>query len=54
VVGVRTAFRLSVGAGLLAAAAIVYATRQARLSKVIERKRLRVQVRPVLRGRWAG
>lgn len=49
-VGVRTAILLSVVPGLLAAVAIVYAIRQARLPKVTERKKLRFQVRPVLRG----
>lgn len=49
-VGVRTAILASVIPGLLAAVAIVYAIRQATLPKVAERKRLRFQVRPVLRG----
>ena len=35
---------------MLAAVAIVYAIRQAKLPKVTERTRLRFQVRPVLRG----
>jgi len=48
--GVRTAILLSVIPGLLAAAAIVYAIRQARLPKITERARLRLRVRPVLRG----
>lgn len=49
-VGVRTAILLSVIPGLLAAAAIVYAIRQAKLPKSTERRALRFQVRPVLRG----
>jgi MFS family permease len=49
-VGVRTAILLSVIPGLLAAAAIVFAIRQARLPKTTERRPLRFQVRPVLRG----
>ncbi|MGH3565970.1 MAG: hypothetical protein ACRDRH_08040 [Pseudonocardia sp.] len=48
---VRTAILISVVPGLLAAAAIGYAIRQARLPKIAERKKLRFQVRPVLRGR---
>ncbi len=51
-VGVRTAMLLSIIPGALAAVAIVYAIRQARLPKVTERKRLRFRVRPVLRGQW--
>lgn len=47
---VRTAILLSVIPGLLAAGAIVYAIRQARLPKATERRKLRFQVRPVLRG----
>jgi MFS family permease len=47
---VRTAILVSVIPGLLAAVAIVYAIRQAKLPKVTERKKLRFQVRPVLRG----
>lgn len=47
---VRTAILLSIIPGLLAAVAIVYAIRQAKLPKVTERKQLRFQVRPVLRG----
>lgn len=50
-VGVRTAILVSVVPGLLAAAAIVYAIRQAELPRVAERRRLRFPVRPVLRGR---
>jgi MFS family permease len=50
-VGVRTAILLSVIPGLLAAAAIVFAIRQARLPTTTERRPLRFQVRPVLRGR---
>jgi MFS family permease len=49
-VGVRTAILLSVIPGLLAAVAIVYAIGQAKLPTVTERKKLRFQVRPVLRG----
>ncbi len=49
-VGVRTAILVSVVPGLLAAAAIVYAIRQAELPRVAERRRLRFRVRPVLRG----
>lgn len=47
---VRTAIVVSVIPGLLAAAAIVYAIRQANLPKVVGRKKLRFQVRPVLKG----
>ena len=47
---VRIAILVSVVPGLLAALAIVYAIRQAKLPKVTERKRLRFRVRPVLRG----
>jgi MFS family permease len=47
---VRTAILISVIPGLLAAVAIVYAIRQAKLPKVTERKKLRFQIRPVLRG----
>jgi MFS family permease len=47
---VRTAILLSIIPGLLAAVAIVYAIRQAKLLKVTERRKLRFQVRPVLRG----
>jgi hypothetical protein len=50
-VGVRTAILLSVIPGLLAAAAIVFAIRKARLPKTQERRPLRFRVRPVLRGR---
>jgi MFS family permease len=49
-VGVRTAILVSVVPGLLAAAAIVYAIRQADLPRAGERRRLRFRVRPVLRG----
>jgi len=48
---VRTAILLSVIPGLLAAVAIIYAIKQAKLPKVTERRKLRFQVRPVLRGR---
>lgn len=47
---VRTAMLLSIVPGLLAAVAIVYAIRQAKLPKATERRKLRFQVRPVLRG----
>ncbi|GAA5156373.1 MFS transporter [Pseudonocardia eucalypti] len=50
-VGVRTAILISVIPGLLAAAAIVYAIRHAKLPKQVERHRLRIHVRLVLRGR---
>jgi len=50
VFSVRTAILLSVIPGLLAALAIIYAIRQAKLPKVAERKKLRFQIRPVLRG----
>lgn len=49
-VGVRTAMLLLIRPGVLAAAAIVYVIRQARLPEVTEHKRLRIRVRPVLRG----
>jgi len=51
VFSVRTAILLSVIPGLLAALAIIYAIRQAKLPKVAERKKLRFQIRPVLRGK---
>jgi hypothetical protein len=51
---IRTAILVSVIPGLLAAVAIVYAIRQAKLPKVTERKKLRFQIRPVLRASWAG
>ncbi len=47
---IRTVILLSVIPGPLAALAIVYAIRQAQLPKVTERRKLRFQVRPVLRG----
>jgi MFS family permease len=47
---VRTAILMSVIPGLLAAVAIIYAIRQAKLPKVAGRKKLRFQIRPVLRG----
>ncbi|MBA2307733.1 MAG: MFS transporter [Pseudonocardiales bacterium] len=47
---VRTAILISVIPGLLAAVAIVYAIRQAKLPKVTERRKLRFQIRPVLHG----
>ncbi|MDQ2880910.1 MAG: MFS transporter [Actinomycetota bacterium] len=49
-VSIRTAILVSVIPGLMAAIAIVYAIRQAQLPKITERKRLRFQIRPVLRG----
>jgi MFS family permease len=49
-VGVRTAILLSIIPGVLAASAIVYAIRQAKLPTPTERTKLRFQVRPVLRG----
>ncbi len=50
VFSVRTAILLSVIPGVLAAGAIVYAIRQARLPAVRERRPLRIRIRPVLRG----
>ncbi|MFZ0118710.1 MAG: MFS transporter [Pseudonocardiaceae bacterium] len=47
---VRTAILISVVPGLLAAAAIVFAIRQATLPEITERRRLRIQVRAVLHG----
>jgi MFS family permease len=47
---IRTAIFVSVIPGLLAAVAIVYAIRQAKLPKLTDRKKLRLQVRPVLQG----
>ncbi len=47
---VRTAILISVIPGLLAAVAIIYAIRQAKLPRFAERKKLRFQVRPVLKG----
>ena len=49
-VGTRTAILVSVVPGLLAAAAILYAVRRAPKLEERERKPLRFQVRPVLRG----
>jgi MFS family permease len=49
-VGVRWAIGLSVIPGLLAAAAIVYAIRHTPRPTTRDRVRLRIQVRPVLRG----
>jgi MFS family permease len=51
---VRTAILLSVIPGLLAAAAIVFAIRQTKLPTLSERRRLRIQVRAVLRHRGLG
>jgi MFS family permease len=48
---IRTAILVSVVPGLLAALAIIYAIRQAKLPKVTERRKLRFHIRPVLRGR---
>lgn len=50
-VGVRDAILLSVIPGLLAVAAIVYAIRAAKLPRAAGRRPIRIQVRPVLRGR---
>ncbi|MDQ6898977.1 MAG: MFS transporter [Candidatus Dormibacteraeota bacterium] len=50
-VGARGAMLLSVVPGLLAAGAIVYAIRQIPRPKTRERQPLRLQLRPVLRGR---
>lgn len=47
---VRTAILVSVVPGLLAAVSIVYAIRQVKRPKIAERKKLRFQVRPVLKG----
>ncbi|KLL12792.1 MFS transporter [Protofrankia sp. BMG5.30] len=49
-VSVRTAMLISLVPGLLAALAIVYAIRQAKLPRATGRRRLRFQIRPVLRG----
>jgi MFS family permease len=48
--GVRTAILISVVPGLLAAVAIIYAIRQAKLPTITERTKLRFRIRPVLRG----
>jgi hypothetical protein len=50
VFSVRTAILISVIPGLLAALAIVYAIRHARLPAARERRTLRIRVRPVLHG----
>lgn len=50
VVDIRTAMLVSVIPGLLAALAIVYAIKKTRLPTPSERRKLRFQVRPVLRG----
>lgn len=50
VFSVRTAILVSVFPGLLAAAAIVYAIRQAKLPAARERRKVRVRIRPVLHG----
>lgn len=47
---VRTAMLLSVIPGLMAAVAIIFAIGQAKLPPARERRKLRIQVRPVLRG----
>lgn len=49
-VGVRGAMLLSIIPGLMAVGAIVYAIRAADLPKVSEKRPIRFQVRPVLRG----
>ncbi|MGH9235874.1 MAG: MFS transporter [Acidimicrobiales bacterium] len=53
-VGVRWAIGLSVIPGLLAALAIVYAIRHTAASTAREHRAIRLQVRPVLRGRLGG
>jgi len=50
-VGIREAILLSIVPGLLAVGAIVYAIRAAKLPRAAERRPIRIQVRPVLRGR---
>ncbi|HVF80231.1 MAG TPA: MFS transporter [Solirubrobacteraceae bacterium] len=50
-VGVRDAILLSIIPGLLAVGAIIYAIRAAKLPRAVERRPIRIQVRPVLRGR---
>ena len=50
-VGVRTAILISIVPGLLAAAAIVYAIKHTTLAREGKRRQIRLQVRPVLRGR---
>jgi MFS family permease len=47
---VRTAILISVIPGLLAALAIVYAIKQAKLPKITEKRELRFQIRPILHG----
>ncbi|HYY08982.1 MAG TPA: MFS transporter, partial [Actinomycetota bacterium] len=49
-VGVRPAILISIVPGLLAAVAIAYGARQVRRASVRERRPIRLQVRPVLRG----
>jgi MFS family permease len=49
-VGIRDAILLSIIPGLLAAAAILYAIRAAKLPMTRERQPIRIQVRPVLQG----
>ena len=49
-VGVRGAMLLSIIPGLLAVGAIVYAIRAAKLPRIGERRPIRIQVGPVLRG----
>jgi len=53
-VGARTAIALSIIPGLLAALAIVYAIRHAPRTEQRRRQPLRLRVRPVLAGGWAG
>jgi MFS family permease len=53
-VGVRGAILLSIIPGLLAVAAIVYAIRAAKLPTTRDRRPIRIQVRPVLRGELGG
>jgi hypothetical protein len=47
---VRTAILISAIPGVLAALAIVYAIKQAKLPRITEKRKLRFQIRPVLRG----
>lgn len=49
-VGIRTAIWLSVGPGLLAVVAILYAIRQCPAPQVQQRRPLQLQIRPVLQG----
>lgn len=52
-IGVRNAILVSVVPGLFAAAAIFDAVRHIRLARPLERRRLRIRVRPVLHGKLA-